>query len=182
MEEKMDKNELRLREKLLADNNKHLRFQAAEQLACSGDLEAIKILVRALMDGRKNTYETATWGLVFVNNQKQEYGEFKLQEIFKPAIRYLTNIVETAEVLRGHTVKSYKQNVVIAVNTLRAIGDVSAISALEKLLVKVQKKIEKYGDAMEWVETESYAGYDTTYNAVQNIEWTIKSIKEREKL
>lgn len=163
-------------ERLLRSKSGNVRYNAAIELAELG-IEAVPILLKALKDDRKEVYDDATIGIIVLMNESEDIDKERLREALKPATEYLINIVEGAEILTG--VRSFDRHVAAAITTLAAIGDPIAIPALEKILAKVQNKIEEEGVVREYVETGSYAGYASTEDGIYHIENAIKNIREK---
>ena len=92
-------------------------------------------------------------------------------------VEFIT-VVNSARVLKG--AKSFDDDTVRAISTLRDKGDSSAIPALEKLLTKVQKKVEQEGMVREYIDNGIAAGYISTEDDIYHIESAIREIKERE--
>jgi hypothetical protein len=92
-------------------------------------------------------------------------------------VEFIT-VVNSARVLTG--AKSFDDDTVRAISTLRDKGGSSAIPALEKLLTKVQKKVEQEGMVREYIDNGIAAGYISPKDDIYHIESAIKEIKERE--
>lgn len=165
-------------ERLLTSELANVRYDAAIELAELG-IEAVPILSKALRDDRKEVSDDATTGIIVLMNESKDVDKERLREALKPATEYLINIVEGAKISSG--ARSFDKYIAGAINALKCIGDPIAIPALEKILAKVQDKIEKEGVVYEYVETSSAAGYISTEDEVGHIKSAIEDIRKKRK-
>lgn len=160
------------------DEEDYVRKDAASAVS-EFDVEAVPALLKALKDDNPEVYGTAAWVIgVEIADSGRRMDE-KLHKALIPAIQYLIDIVDRTKISKGAS--SYDKYVARAIGTLGDIGDSSAIPVLEKILTKVQKKVEKEGMVREYVDTGIAAGYISPKDDIYNIETAINAIKEREK-
>ena len=109
--------------------------------------------------------------------KKKNKKSFDEEEQRKGEMVEVITVVNSTRVLKG--AKSFDDDTVRAISTLRDKGDSSAIPALEKLLTKVQKKVELEGMVREYIDNGIAAGYISPEDDIYHIESAIKEIKER---
>lgn len=163
-------------ERQLRSKSENDRYDAACELGELG-IEAVPILLKALQDDRKEVSDDATTGIIVLMNESEDVDKEKLREALKPATKFLINMVEGAKISSG--VRSFDKYIYGAMNALECIGDPIAIPALEKILAKVQDKIEREGVVYKYAETESIAGYISTEDEVSHIKSTIENIRKK---
>ena len=160
-------------------NGSHaVRIAAAEKLAEGGEAGAL-VLMQALREADSATYEAAAWGIEvpLVEQGRGGMEKDRLRQLLRPATEYLIEIVRKAEILKGAS--AYNKRVSYATEALGAIGDPTALPALEELLVKVQTKILSEGVVRERIETRETFGWVSTEDSLQGLEHEIGNIRRK---
>jgi hypothetical protein len=163
-------------------SGKNVNTEIVKKIIDIGGIDAVPILLGALMDNNPDVYNAAAWGIQYplMKIRGVNIDEDKLHKALIPATEYLISIIQGARISKG--ARSYDNRVAKAIGTLGAIGDTKSIPVLEQILSKIKINIKKYGNIHEYVNTGIAAGYISTQNDISHIETAIEEIKQREKL
>ena len=164
-------------ERLLRSAMGRGKTDAARELVDIGGIDAVPILIGALRDNDPEVRDAAAWGIQvpLMKQRAGEIGRDRLRKALIPATECFMSLVEGASVSMG--VRSFDRHVARAIGALGTIGDPRAMPTLERMLERVQSKIEKEGVAREYVVTEIAAGHISTQDDISHIESAIENIR-----
>jgi HEAT repeat protein len=159
----------------LGDKDLDVSYRAAEHLVAIG-LEAIPILVEGLKHDTR--WDASSWGIIIplLEHGRSGFDERKLKETLQPAVPLLIDWIKRAHIQKSSLPLGLQ--VSRAVEALGKIGDVSALSVLENLLLQVNAALG--GETIkEYVATSLAVGYVSSNSSVKLIREAIENIKRQ---
>ncbi len=179
-------------------SDSYSRCSAVENLIRNWGNVGFRVLLLALQSSNDNIFDAGAWGFVSttlinykrelesqkkISPEKRDDAEAKLRElseIIREAAVSMTGIIRDAQ-LQNDTYQYYDTRTIRALNFLRLYGDSNALPALESLLNKATKKLEKDGFKKTYFQTSEYGGWIDNNSAVETVQDVISEVKNRTK-
>ena len=163
----------------LSDNDVNVRNDAASYLLKYCGIDGLRALIKALNSENKNAYLSAARALAYdLNNYTSNMDKNELKMALTDANKTFINVVQSSELLPGTIY--FNEYVILALNALREIGDLSVMPALKKFQNRVQEKFNEEGLRTEYVQTRDYGGTISSDSNIAEVKDVIESIKTRE--